>query len=109
MSALRAGEYLPPAEDLDSYDPQADMRSLQKTHKKKQVETESYLSKEQLLELRRVQNERIEVGIPFVNVGDQMLRFYFSGRSNEITGNGREADNGCSYGWDNVRRMKREL
>lgn len=59
MSALRQGEYVPPAND--SYDPRADMKALTTAHKKKPVEHESYLSKEQLMELRRVQNERIEV------------------------------------------------
>lgn len=59
MSALRSGEFVPPA-DL-SYDPQADMKAINSAHKKKVVDHESYLSKDQLMELRRVQNERIEV------------------------------------------------
>ncbi|CDO75973.1 hypothetical protein BN946_scf184888.g23 [Trametes cinnabarina] len=60
MAALRAGEYLPPADD--SYDPMADMRALQSTHKRRAVERETYMSKEQLMELRKVQNERVQVG-----------------------------------------------
>ncbi|EIW54299.1 uncharacterized protein TRAVEDRAFT_173503 [Trametes versicolor FP-101664 SS1] len=60
MAALRAGEYLPPASD--SYDPTADMRAHQSTHKRRAVERDTYMSKEQLMELRRVQNERIEAG-----------------------------------------------
>ncbi|KAL7277682.1 hypothetical protein ACG7TL_008613 [Trametes sanguinea] len=60
MAALRAGEYLPPADD--SYDPMADMRELQSTHKRRAVERETYMSKEQLMELRKVQNERIQAG-----------------------------------------------
>ncbi|KAG5653800.1 hypothetical protein H0H81_010470 [Sphagnurus paluster] len=60
MSALRQGEFVPPADD--SYDPQADMKAISGAHKKKVVEHESYLSKEQLQELRRVQQERIEAG-----------------------------------------------
>lgn len=59
MNALRAGEYLPPT---DVYDPNADMQAHASRHKKKDVERESYLSKEQLQELRRVQNERVEIG-----------------------------------------------
>ncbi|KAI0061963.1 hypothetical protein BV25DRAFT_1804805, partial [Artomyces pyxidatus] len=60
MSALRAGEYIPPAQD--SYDPSADMRAHQSSHKRAAVEHESYLNKDQLMELRRVQQERIEAG-----------------------------------------------
>ncbi|KAJ6631382.1 hypothetical protein B0H10DRAFT_1772447 [Mycena sp. CBHHK59/15] len=60
MSALRQGEFVPPPDD--SYDPQADMKAISGAHKKKVVEHESYLSKEQLMELRRVQHERIEAG-----------------------------------------------
>ena len=59
MSALRQGEYLPPAND--SYDFQADMKAVTSQHKKKVTEQESYMSKDQLMELRRVQQERSEV------------------------------------------------
>ncbi len=63
MSALRSGEYLPPP--TDSYDPAADLRALQSasTSKRKAREREeTYLSREQLVELRRVQAERVEAG-----------------------------------------------
>ncbi|KAG6827629.1 hypothetical protein H0H92_011032 [Tricholoma furcatifolium] len=60
MSALRQGEFVPPPED--AYDPQADMKAIRNAHKKKVVEHDSYLSKEQLQELRRVQQERVEAG-----------------------------------------------
>ncbi|KAF9046498.1 hypothetical protein BJ165DRAFT_1472139 [Panaeolus papilionaceus] len=60
MSALRSGEYLPPTDDL--YDFNADMKALSSSKKKKPVENETYMSKEQLMELRRVQQERSEVG-----------------------------------------------
>ncbi|KAJ7721494.1 hypothetical protein B0H16DRAFT_1602542 [Mycena metata] len=60
MSALRQGEFVPPPDD--SYDAQADMKAISGAHKKKVVEHESYLSKEQLQELRKVQHERIEAG-----------------------------------------------
>ena len=69
MSALRQGEFVPPPDD--AYDPQADMRALRGAHKKKPVEHESYLSKEQLMELRKVQNERIEVRL-FAHRSGQM-------------------------------------
>jgi hypothetical protein len=59
MSALRQGEFVPPPDD--SYDPQADMKAISGAHKKKVVEHESYLSKDQLQALRKVQHERIEV------------------------------------------------
>ena len=59
MARMRAGEFVPPPED--TYDATADLLAHQSKHKKKIVETDSYLSKEQLLELRKVQHERIEV------------------------------------------------
>ncbi|KAJ7133728.1 hypothetical protein C8R43DRAFT_1133264 [Mycena crocata] len=60
MAALRQGEFVPPPDD--SYDAQADMKAITGAHKKKAIEHESYLSKEQLMDLRRVQHERIEAG-----------------------------------------------
>lgn len=59
MSALRSGEYLPPTDD--HYDPSVDMKALSSAHKKKNVDSSAYLSKEHLMELRKVQNERVEV------------------------------------------------
>lgn len=59
MSALRQGEYLPPAND--SYDFNADMKAVTTQHKKKVSEQDTYMSKEQLMELRKVQQERSEV------------------------------------------------
>ena len=59
MAAMRAGEFVPPADD--AYDFSADLRAHSSKHKRQAVETESYLSKEQLQELRRVQQERVEV------------------------------------------------
>ena len=58
MTALKEGEFLPPD---DGYDPQADMQTLRSVHKRKPVEQDSFLSKDQLMELRKVQHERIEV------------------------------------------------
>ena len=59
MSALRQGEYLPPAND--SYDFEADLRAVTGAHKKKATEQETYMTKEQLMQLRKVQQERNEV------------------------------------------------
>ncbi|KAK2463056.1 hypothetical protein APHAL10511_004711 [Amanita phalloides] len=60
MTALKEGAFLPPVDD--AYDPQADMKALSSAHKRKPVEQDSFLSKEQLQELRKVQHERIEAG-----------------------------------------------
>ncbi|KAJ3841435.1 hypothetical protein F5878DRAFT_658507 [Lentinula raphanica] len=47
----------------DYYDPSADMKALSNAHKKKGgTDSSSYLSKEHLMELRKVQNERVEAG-----------------------------------------------
>ena len=59
MSALRSGEFVPPPDD--TYDPHADIKAINSAHRKKAVDHDSYLSKEQLMELRKVQHERIEV------------------------------------------------
>lgn len=63
MTSLRAGEFVPPAED--SYNPEADLRAHSLRHKKAPTEHESYLSKEELMELRKVQSERVEVSFIF--------------------------------------------
>ncbi|KIP03588.1 hypothetical protein PHLGIDRAFT_77336 [Phlebiopsis gigantea 11061_1 CR5-6] len=60
MTALRAGEYLPPQDD--GYDPNADLRALQSSHKRKAKESDTFITREQLEELRKVQAERVEVG-----------------------------------------------
>ncbi|KAA1476960.1 hypothetical protein DENSPDRAFT_785847 [Dentipellis sp. KUC8613] len=60
MAAMRSGAYVPPAED--GYDPNADMRAHASKHKRAETEKESYMNREQLQELRRVQQERIEAG-----------------------------------------------
>jgi len=59
MSALRQGEYLPPAADF--YDFNADMKAVSNAHKKKTVEHDSFMTKEELMELRKIQKERDEV------------------------------------------------
>ncbi|TDL16430.1 hypothetical protein BD410DRAFT_755452 [Rickenella mellea] len=60
MSLMRNGETLPPPDD--GYDPNADMAAISSAHKRVSGPRESYLSKEELMELRRVQNERIQIG-----------------------------------------------
>lgn len=59
MSSLRNGDTLPPVDD--GYDPNADMRAHSSAHKKSAAEKDSYMSKEQLMELRKVQHERSQV------------------------------------------------
>lgn len=59
MSLLRSGETLP---DTSGYDPAADLAAHRSSHKKSAREQESFLSKEHLQELRRVQNERVQIG-----------------------------------------------
>jgi hypothetical protein len=100
MAALRQGEFVPPPDD--SYDPQADMKAIRGAHKRKPVEQDSYLNKEQLLELRKVQNERIEVrcSLTFsVRPGNMST----IGREDETAWNGDQAEYGCAHGWDYVR------
>ncbi|CAL1711644.1 unnamed protein product [Somion occarium] len=60
MDALRSGAFVPPQDD--GYNPDADLRALQSTHKRKATEQDTFMSREQLMELRRVQAERIEAG-----------------------------------------------
>jgi len=43
------------------YDPNADIQAHSSAHKRTVVEHESYLSKDQLRDLRRVQHERVEI------------------------------------------------
>lgn len=63
MTALRTGELLPPSSD--AYDPDADLRAHSSAHKKRppaEKDVESYMNREQLQELRKVQQERYQVG-----------------------------------------------
>ena len=76
MTALRAGEYLPPQDD--GYDPDADMRALQGSHKRKNKDNDSFITREQLMELRKVQAERVEVtSLPVIKRHTRMLNFFF--------------------------------
>jgi len=58
MDILRSGGTLASS----AYDPNADMMAHSSSLRRPVVETETYLSKTQLEDLRRVQNERIEFG-----------------------------------------------
>ncbi|KAF8132003.1 hypothetical protein EV363DRAFT_1164839 [Boletus edulis] len=60
MTSLRSGEFVPPPED--KYDAAADMKAHASRHKKAAADQESYMSREQLMELRKVQHERVEIG-----------------------------------------------
>lgn len=59
MASLRSGEFVPPSEDM--YDPAVDLKAHATRHKKAATDHDSYMSREQLMELRKVQNERVEV------------------------------------------------
>lgn len=67
MNMLRSGETLPTQEEV--YDPYKDIAAHTSKLKRPAVEQESYLSKEQLKELRRVQHERVEVSCGLAAVG----------------------------------------
>jgi hypothetical protein len=63
MASIRGGELVPQGgANYGSYDPTADMADHSKKHKRATVENDTYLSKEQLQELRKVQLERSAVG-----------------------------------------------
>lgn len=61
MTIMRSGEGNL-LEGLDTYDPAADMASHSKSLKRGPVERESYLSRDQLEELRKVKMERDQIG-----------------------------------------------
>lgn len=62
MDAIRTGGAYTSFDGVASYDPSKDMASHASSLRRPVVETETYLSQAQLAELRRVQNERIEMG-----------------------------------------------
>lgn len=100
MTALRSGEFVPPSDD--TYDPNADMRALQGAHKRKQKE-DVFMSRDQLMELRKVQAERIEVRplFPSLSPASHVL----PGWKDEASWHGNQAEHGCSHGWHHVRRL----
>lgn len=64
MAAVRNGELLTVPDD--GYDPNADMAAHSSAHKKASTSKDTYLSKEDLQELRRVQAERTQVWLSCV-------------------------------------------
>jgi hypothetical protein len=60
MAAVRYGELLPPTDD--GYDAFADLRALEKEKRRLAGPRETYLSREQLEELRQVERERVQAG-----------------------------------------------
>jgi hypothetical protein len=101
MSALRQGEYLPPAND--SYDFNADMKAVSSSHKKKTTtEQESYMSKDQLMELRRVQQERSEVCLRHRLLLLYADNLFLLGRAYEVAGHGCQTKFRSENGWYNV-------
>lgn len=59
MDLIRSGGTI---NENSSYDPNKDMMAHSSSLRRPVVETETYLSKQQLEDLRRVQNERVEFG-----------------------------------------------
>jgi hypothetical protein len=103
MAALRAGDFVPPPDD--SYDPAADMRAHASRHKKQAVEHDSYLSKEQLQELRMVQLERNAVSCHRIYIFFPLNMLL--GGKNEDFENGCQAKHGRAHGRYRVRRLIR--
>jgi hypothetical protein len=58
MNLLRNGELVPQSSE---YDATADFQAHAASHKRGSVQHETHLTKDQLVALRKVQNERIEV------------------------------------------------
>lgn len=105
MTALRSGEYLPPQDD--GYDPNADMRALQSSHKRKAKEADTYMNREQLMELRKVQAERVEVPSFRSCPGCRGVwaDFYSLGWEDETAWDGHQTKHGCAHGRHSVRRV----
>ena len=100
MSALRQGEYLPPAND--SYDFEADMKAVTGAHKKKATEQETYMTKEQLMQLRKVQQERNEVSFPISIFMSVKVIIQSPGWQNETARNGCQTKLWSTNGWNHV-------
>ena len=64
MSALRNGDTLPPIDD--AYDFNADLNAHGSSHKRIAAEKDTFLSKEHLEDLRKVQQERHQVSMESV-------------------------------------------
>ncbi|KAK8850447.1 hypothetical protein IAR55_004365 [Kwoniella newhampshirensis] len=60
MNMIRSGQTLP--DEVGGYDPAADMKAHSSSMKSTAKEKETFLSKEQVAELRRIEAERTEIG-----------------------------------------------
>nr|XP_031862448.1 uncharacterized protein CI109_001945 [Kwoniella shandongensis]KAA5529520.1 hypothetical protein CI109_001945 [Kwoniella shandongensis] len=60
MNMIRSGQTLP--DEVGGYDPMADMKAHSSSLKSTTKEKETFLSKEQVAELRRIEAERTEIG-----------------------------------------------
>lgn len=96
MTALRQGDYLPPVDDL--YDFNADLKAVSNAHKKKTIEQDSYMTKEGLMELRKVQQERNEVCASVIAHFSESTCLIIDW-PNEIAWHGCQAELWCSDGY----------
>ena len=104
MNAMRAGEFVPPPDD--TYDAEADMKAHQSSLKRPAVESESYLDKDQLQELRRVQRERVEVR-ESLTISGVVTNCNSIGWQDEAPWDGCQGKHGCADGWPSDRRLIR--
>jgi hypothetical protein len=104
MNALRSGEYLPPTDDL--YDFEADLKAIKNAHKRKVEEPETHLSREQLMELRKVQQERAEVcSFAFFGVLLWLIATIILDIEDEAARHGHQAKSWRQNGWFSFRRV----
>jgi len=101
MNSLRNGELVPQGGE---YDPSADLAAHSASHKRVTVEHDSFLSKEQLLTLRKVQNERIEVSnhLPPHHGIAEPFEFPIIGWQDESAWIGNKELYGSADGWEPV-------
>ena len=79
MNALLHGELLPACDKL-TYDVNADLKVHSSAHKRKVIKQESYVLKGQIMELRKVQNECIEVCSFNIVVFQILILAYWAGK-----------------------------
>jgi len=96
MAIVRAGESNL-LEGLDTYDPNTDLQAHARGTKRVAVERESYLSKQQLEELRKVQMEREQVCLWWLRKPSRAYVNVADGQNEAIRNEHRQQDR-CSYG-----------
>jgi hypothetical protein len=97
MNQIRNGELLPQSTE---YDPSADLAAHSASHKRTTVEHDSFLSKEQLAALRKVQMERTEVSSSQAKSVDGLLLInVYAGGENESARSRSQKLDGSSHGW----------